>query len=109
MPMLRNRLSSAVPSVRSVGSSVAKAITCNGRNTKPKPTPWMMALVTTSAFRHGRRPAGHLPHRLQARMATPIAISRRPSTRSARRPAITIAAIVPMPRGAMTSPAASTG
>ena len=39
----------------------------------------------------------------------PIAISQRASTRPARRPTTAIATHVPMPRGAVTSPAASTG
>ena len=38
-PMLRNRLNSDAPSVRSAGSSVANASTCNGVNTSPRPAP----------------------------------------------------------------------
>ena len=44
LPMLRNRLSSDVPSVRSAVGSVAKAMTCKGMNTKPSPAPWMTVL-----------------------------------------------------------------
>ena len=39
----------------------------------------------------------------------PIAISRRGSLRPASRPATIIAAMVPTPRGAITSPAVATG
>src|SRR5205807_5124725 len=44
-PTLRIRLNSAVPSVRSSGSRVANAITCNGTNTRPSPNP--CTIVTT--------------------------------------------------------------
>ena len=48
-------------------------------------------------------------YRLQLSTTMPNAISRRGSTLFDSRPAISIAAIVPMPRGAITSPAVSTG
>ena len=48
-------------------------------------------------------------YRLQDSMTMPKPISRRASTLFDRRPAIIIAAMVPKPRGAITSPAVSTG
>ncbi len=108
LPTLRNRLSSAVPSVRSAGSSVAKAITCSGMNTNPRPAPCRMVL-TTMVVSDTAGVQSVIRYRLQDSSTMPNAISSLASTLFDSRPAISIAPMVPKPRGAITSPAVSTG
>ena len=82
-----------------VGSSVAKAITCSGMNTKPSPAPWTTVLpITVQRSTSGVQPV--MSYRRTGQDQMPIAMSQRGSM-LASRPAISIAAIVPRPRGAM--------
>ena len=46
-PMLRDRLSSAAPVVRSRGASVSNASVCSGTKIRPSPRPWTTPLTIT--------------------------------------------------------------
>ena len=49
-PILRDRLNSDAPSVRSSGDSVVNASSCSGVKTRPSPAPWMMIAVMISRW-----------------------------------------------------------
>ena len=107
-PRLRIRALIAAPSVRMRAGTVAKASVVSGGNTRPSPMPCRKPFQITrpsltssvnSVMSYNER-----PHRL-----SPIAISHRASTLPIRRDTMNIEIIVPMPRGAMTTPVVKTG
>ena len=66
-----------------------------------------MTIATSRSVMSGVHPV--ITHSDQHNISKPAPISRRGSIRLENRPANTIAAIVPMPRGAITRPAVATG
>ena len=108
MPMLRIRLYSEVPSLRSVGASVENVTVDSGTNRKPSPRPWTMPVRTMSQPLMSRSKCV-ISHCEIAVSASPTSSCRRTSTRPDRRPTTSIANIVPTPRGASSSPTSTTG
>ena len=107
-PILRSRLNSDAPSVRSAGSNVAKASTCNGVNTRPRPAPWMtIATMISYCDTSGVQPV--ICQNDTQTSTSPAPTIQRGSNRVENFPLNMMVSRLPKPRGAMTRPAVSTG
>ena len=106
--MLRIRLKTEVPSLRSAGVSVANVSEATGRNTKLTPTPCAKPDQTMRRYSHLQIEAGHLP-RSRAVSANPVPTISRGSNFLISRGITNSAITEPIPRGAVTSPVVNTG
>ena len=109
LPRLRIRLNRPVASVREASGRVAKVTALSGTKISPKPSPWMKPVRTTAHWSMSGVKRAHLPEREPRSAARPAPISSRLSILPTSRPARNIISMVPMPRGASTMPAVSTG
>ncbi len=87
---------------------VAKVSVDSGTNTKPSPTPWITPeMITSRSSICSSNPV--IIHSDQAVSPSPISTSARGSKRLTSRPTRIMEIMVPMPRGAITSPVLITG
>ena len=108
LPMLRTRVSMAVPLLRNSPGSVANATVESGTNTRPRPAPWMMPVTTMVRVDVSVVKPDHLvERRRRQRQAAEHQV--RASTNLSSRPTAIIAISVPTPREPSTKPAVRIG